>query len=178
MQSSRRCSCGIKFLDQVANGLHVTIGHLKSRRQPDRLFAKPSAVWKVGIIAPIRFLSVKRKPKAAAGGSIFREKSIELITMLGQSVDPLWLFAAVDLEWKNVNAFHLGQLIVVNAIGLPDAFESRVQFFQLSQASRGLKVCQFEIESDAVMHIGTAGATHRPALIFQLAQTLKNNFVI
>ena len=51
---------------------------------------------------------MKRKPKAATAGSIFREKNIELITALGQSVDPLRLFTLVDLEWKNADAFHTG----------------------------------------------------------------------
>ena len=52
-----------------------------------------------------------------------------------------WSKRAVDPEWKNANVIHLGQLIAVNAIGLPDPLESFAEFCQLAQPYCRLEIC-------------------------------------
>src|SRR6266404_1411753 len=157
---------------------HVAVSHLKGRREPDRIFAKARAVWKIRVVAQIRLLRVERKPEASAAGAVLCEECVEFVAAFGECIDPLWLLAVIEVELQHPDTGDAAEFIAIDRVSSPNASEPFGEFFELAEADGSLEVGQFKIKAESWMRIVAAGAAHGAALIFQFTQPLENVFVV
>jgi len=111
------------------------------------------------------------KPETAAMDISLEEIAVQLVSVPDNGVYPLRALALFYAESGQHDAVDASETVFVDRVDLFESRETCFEVRELPDPDRRLKVRELEIESDTVMNVVSSGASHRTALILQLAQS-------